>query len=205
MQLSKNYNMADEIQLTEKESFEIITSMINKAKCDYRETGVGALMWGSLVTFCSLITFANYYLHLQWVEYVWFLTYIAVVPQIIISVRESRRKKYKTYNDDAMGGIWISFGVGLALLIYFVDVFKVQNNEILFLIIYGIPTFATGYARKFKPMIIGGIACWAFAVISMYTPFPYRMLLSAAAAQLAWFIPGLILRRRYLNAKEKHV
>src|SRR6266853_5553629 len=101
------------MQLTEQESLEIIARMINKAKCDYRETGIGALMWGSLITFCSLVTFANYYLHWRWANYVWFLTFIAVIPQIIISVRESKRKKYKTYSDDAMGGIWISFGIGL--------------------------------------------------------------------------------------------
>jgi hypothetical protein len=31
------------------------------------------------------------------------------------------------------------------------------------------------------------------------------MLLIVASAQLAWFIPGLILRRRYLKAKLQHV
>ena len=197
--------MENEKTLTEKESFEIITQMINKAKSDYRETGVAALMWGSIVTFCSLVTFINYYLQWQPAKYVWFLTYIAVIPQIIISVRESKKTKYKTYNADAMGGIWISFGIALILLIYFVNTFKAEHNETLFLILYGVPTFATGYTRKFKAMIIGGTACWAFAIASMYIVFPYTMLLTAAAALLAWFIPGLILRRRFLKAKEQHV
>jgi hypothetical protein len=44
-----------------------------------------------------------------------------------------------------------------------------------------------------------------FAIACMYTPFPYSILYSAAAAQLAWFIPGLILRRRYLKAKRGNV
>jgi len=202
MRLLKNYIMATEIQFSERQSLELITTMINKAKNDYVETGISALMWGSIVTFCSLASFINYYFQWQWTKYIWYLAIIAVIPQVIISVREKRKRKYKTYSEDAMGGIWISFGVAMFLLIYFVNTFKVQHNEPLFLIIYGFPTFATGYARSFKAMIVGGIACWVFAVISMYIEFPYTMLLEAGAAQLAWFIPGLILRRRYRRARQ---
>jgi hypothetical protein len=202
MRLLKNYIMATEIQFSERQSLELITTMINKAKNDYVETGISALMWGSIVTLCSLVSFINYYFQWQWAKYIWFLAIIAVIPQVIISVREKRKRKYKTYSEDAMGGIWISFGVAMFLLIYFVNAFKVQHSEPLFLIIYGFPTFATGYARSFKAMIIGGIACWAFAIISMYIHFPYTMLLEAGAAQLAWFIPGLILRRRYRRARQ---
>ena len=202
MQLLKNYIMATETQFSERQSLELITTMINKAKNDYVETGISALMWGSIVTLCSLVSFINYYFQWQWAKYIWFLAIIAVIPQVIISVREKRKRKYKTYSEDAMGGIWISFGVAMFLLIYFVNAFKVQHSEPLFLIIYGFPTFATGYARSFKAMIIGGIACWAFAIISMYIHFPYTMLLEAGAAQLAWFIPGLILRRRYRRARQ---
>jgi hypothetical protein len=194
--------MATETQFSERQSFELITTMINKAKNDYVETGISALLWGSVVTFCGVISFINYYLQWQWAKYIWFLAIIAVVPQMIISVREKRKRKYKTYSEDAMGGIWISFGVAMFLLIYFVNAFKVEHSAPLFLIVYGFPTFATGYARSFKAMIIGGIACWVFAIISMYIEFPYTMLLEAGAAQLAWFIPGLILRRRYRRARQ---
>ena len=53
--------MNDEDEINEQQSLDIITQMINKAKCDYEETGIGALMWGGLVSFCSLITFGNLY------------------------------------------------------------------------------------------------------------------------------------------------
>lgn len=187
------------------ESFQIITQMINKAKNDFRETGVGALMWGSIVTFCSLISFGNYWWHTEALNYIWFLTFIAIIPQIIISINERKKKKYKGYNDDAMGGIWISFGITIFLLSFYNNLYRAEHSETLYLIIYGVPTFATGFSRRFMPMIIGGIACWVIAITSMYTTFPYTMLLTAAAAQLAWFIPGLILRRRYMKAKDRHV
>ena len=47
--------MTEEKILTEKESLDLITSMINKAKCEYAETGISTLMWGMVVIFCSLI------------------------------------------------------------------------------------------------------------------------------------------------------
>lgn len=197
--------MADEKLLTEQESLQLITSMINKAKNDYADTGVAALMWGTIITFCSLITFGNYWWKVAQLQQIWILTAIAIIPQIIISVRESKRKRFKTYNDDAMGGIWISFAITLFLLSYYTNLYPVPNPNALFIVVYGIPTFATGIARRFKPMIIGGAACWVFAIAAMYTPFPYSMLYTAGAAQLAWFIPGLILRRRYVKAKAQHV
>jgi len=196
--------MDEEKQLTEQESLELIASMIAKAKCDYSETGVGALMWGTIITFCSLVTFAGYFLHWDWVSIIWYLPMLAVIPQIIISVKETKAKKYKTHTDDAMAGIWISFGISLSLLSYFVNKYHVPHEVSIFLVLYGYPTFSSGIARKFKPMIIGGIACWILAIFSMFVAFPYTMLISAAEALLAWFIPGLILRGIYLKAK-KHV
>ncbi len=194
--------MEEEKQLSEQESLELITRIISKAKNDYTETGISALIWGSIITLCSLTVFAGYYLHWRGIDKVWWLTFIAVIRQIIISIQERKRKKYTTYGEDAMGGIWISFGITMLLLSFFTNAVKVDNATYLFLIAYGIPTFSTGFARRFLPMIIGGIACWVFAVICMYILFPYSMLFTAAAAQLAWFIPGLIVRKRYLKAKQ---
>ena len=155
--------------------------------------------------FCSLVTFANHYFNWPALDYVWFLTIAAVIPQIIIAIREGKNRKHRAYDDDMMGGIWISFGIAIFLLSYFVNVYQVSEQAPLFLILYGVPTFATGYARRFKPMIIGGIACWVLAIVSHYTPYPYVMLCITAAAQLAWFIPGLIIRQCYLKAKAQHV
>ena len=197
--------MTEEKELTEIESINLITNMINKAKNDYVDTGVGALMWGSIITFCGLITFANNWWKIPSLENVWWLTAIAIIPQLIISYNESKRKKFKTYSDDVMSGIWLSFAFTLFLLTYYINKFTVPNPNALFIIVYGIPTFATGVSRRFTPMIIGGVACWICAVAAMEVTFPYSMLLTAAAAQLAWFIPGLILRKRYLKAKAQHV
>lgn len=41
-------------ELTEKKSFDLIATMINKEKNSYYDTGAGAIMWGTVVSFCSL-------------------------------------------------------------------------------------------------------------------------------------------------------
>ena len=194
-----------EKEMTGLESLELIARMIRKAKKDYMDTGISGLLWGSVITFCSLVTFLNYWLQWSWLGYIWLLTFVAVIPQVIVSIRESKNRKHRAYEDDLMGGIWISFAITMFLLSWFSSAYQIPHDASLFLIIYGIPTFATGYSRRFRPMIIGGIACWIFAILSTFSTFPYTMLYTAGAAQLAWFIPGLILRRRYLKAKRQHV
>ena len=43
--------------LTEKESLELISQMINKAKNSYHDSGIGPILWGSVIALCSLVTF----------------------------------------------------------------------------------------------------------------------------------------------------
>jgi hypothetical protein len=197
--------MEQEKEFTSQESLALIARMITKAKKDYYDTGLSSLLWGSVITLCGLTTFVNHWLGYPALGYIWFLTVFAVAPQVIIAVRESRSRKRRSYEDDLMGGIWISFGIAIFLLSYVVNVYPTSQPTALFLTLYGVPTFGTGYARQFRPMLLGGIACWVLAIVSLFLAFPYTVLCITAAAQLAWFIPGLILRKRYLKAKKGNV
>src|SRR5436853_210638 len=96
----------EEENFSEQESLQLITRMINKAKTDFVETGISALMWGGIISFCALVQFLAFFYPLSWAPNVWWLTFLAVIPQIIISFRERRRRMFKTYEADAMGGIW---------------------------------------------------------------------------------------------------
>jgi len=201
----------EEVFFSGEESLQLITQMISKAKNDFVETGISALMWGSIIPICALVQFASFFYNIPHAEYIWYLTFFAVIPQLVISYREKKRKKFTSHHEDAMGGIWIAFAITMFLMGFYLDSLKnitysEMHADTLYLIIYGIPTFASGFARRFTPMLIGGIACWILAIISVYISFPYTMLLVALAALLAWFIPGIILQRRYQKAKKgQHV
>ena len=184
----------------------MIAKMIRKAKRDYLDTGLSSLLWGSVIIICSLVAYVNSYLNIPALNLVWFLTVVAVVPQIVIAIREGKKRGSRYYEEDQVGGIWIAFGITMFLFGFIFSRFPTYDGiSALYLAVYGIPTFATGYARKFKPGIFGGIACWVLAVLSLYTPDRYSVFLMAGGALLAWFIPGLILRMRYLKAKQQHV
>lgn len=195
----------EEKQLSEQESLQLITEMIGKVKNDFHESGISALLWGSVIIFCSLVSLLNIYLKIQWLEYVWLLTFVAIVPQVIVSVRESRQRRYKSHTSDAMSGIWTSFGIAIFMVSFYSGMFQLPHPSILYLTLYGMPTFATGLVHRFRPMIIGGLICWAFALVCFFTnSAAIELVLFALAAFFAWLLPGIILRRRYLKAK-RHV
>ncbi|WP_431212143.1 winged helix-turn-helix domain-containing protein [Puia sp. P3] len=187
--------------MTGQESLELISRMISGARKDYYETGVSSLLWGSIITICSLVTFTNYYLR-------WPGSGIRVVPDYCRRRSPDshlhpgkKARGFKSHDEDLMSGIWISFGISMFILSWVMAYINVQFQPPIYMVVYGIPTFTVGYGRRFKPMVIGGIACWVLAICAIFAAFPYVMLYMAAAAQLAWFIPGLILRKRYLKAK----
>jgi hypothetical protein len=213
-----------EKKLSEKESLDLIAMMINKAKDSYHDTGVGAIMWGSVIAVCSLVKLAEVHFDFRLPFDIYLLTILAVVPQVFITIREKKERKVKTYDDAYMDYIWLGFGISIALLIFITNsVFKawipvdIEYNKLtghdadfrfrefiapLFLLLYGMPTFVTGAACKFKPMLWGGLLCWVCCIITVFTTIKIDLLLTAFSAVVAWLIPGIIMEREYRMAKK---
>jgi hypothetical protein len=199
--------MEKEQSLTSEQSLELITRMIIAAKNDYYDTGISALLWGSVIIFCCMVGYANTYLNLPALNYVWWLTVVAVAPQVIISIRERKARGYRSHVSELIGGVWFSYAIAV-FLFSFLDSrldMKQGTDFCVYLTLFGIPTFATGYGRHFRPMIIGGIACWVLAILVLFIRDRNVFFLMAGGALLGWFIPGLILRKRYLKVKKQHV
>jgi hypothetical protein len=194
-----------EDDLSHKESLAIIEEMIYKAKNSYHESGTSALLWGGTIMLCSAVSFGNTWWKIDGLYMVWWLTLIAIIPQVVISIRESKAQKFKSHTDDAMNGIWISYGIAIFILSFYTSVVKPEGSSCLFLILYGMPTFATGYTHRFTAMIIGGIICWIAAIISIYTSARIDFALFFISAFFAWFLPGLILRNDYLKKRISNV
>lgn len=198
--------MDKEKQLSEQESLRIIAEMIQLVKKDFYDTGISALMWGTVVGFCGLFCFLG--ISFNWdfnYFFVWNLTFIALLPQIAIAITERRRRKAKE-NIDTVSIIWIVFALIMFGLALYTSVLKtVPSPSSLYLLVYTIPTLTTGIVRKFKAVIIGGFICYICFIISCFTSYKIDMLLQSIAAISAWLIPGLILRHRYIKSTTKHV
>jgi hypothetical protein len=208
---------------SEADSLKIITEMIGKAKNSYHDKGIGPILWGSIITICSLVSFLRIQYNFKLPFDIWLLTLAAIIPQIIFSVKEKRTRKVKSYNDDAMDYIWMCFGIAIFLLIHInTNLINVLNKVFydyralggklpdfnfysystsMFLLLYGMPTIITGGIMKFKPMLYGGILCWVCCIITVYTNIKVDLLLTALSAMAAWLIPGIILWMRYKKAE----
>jgi hypothetical protein len=209
--------------LSEQESLQLISTMINKAKDVYHDTGWGAILWGAVIAVCSIVSFLEQQFSFKLPFDIYLLTLLAIIPQIIIVIKQNRMRKAKTYDDVYLDSIWLAFGISIFLLVHI-------NNHVfhawqpvakhykeltgvssgfrysefvmpLFLMLYGIPTFITGKACRFSPMLWGGIVCWVGSVVACYTTMKADLLITATAAIVAWFIPGLIMLKEYRAAK----
>lgn len=215
-------------KLTEKESLELIATMINKAKDFYYDTGLSSIMWGIVIAVCSLVKLSEIHFGFRLPVDVYWLTFVAVVPQIFITIREKKERKVKAYDDVYMDNIWLAFGICIFLLILIINTVAADVSPLindyrelskgradalafhfyeyvspLFLLLYGFPTFITGAACKFKPMLWGGIFCWLCCIASIYTHVKIDLLLTAASAIMAWLIPGILMQREYRLYKKE--
>ena len=191
--------MADQ-KLTEQESLQIITEMIQKVKPRLHTGGTSAILWGTAVAIAGLVSFAQLHWHFYIGFDIWLLVLAALIPQIFITLREKRGKKVTNYQEDALNGIWTAYGIGIFALVFYLRVIPaVPSRGSLLLILYGIPTLATGIAMKFRPMLIGSILCYLFFIASCYLSAEFDWLFNGLAAIANWLIPGLILRHRQLK------
>ena len=75
----------------------------------------------------------------------------------------------------------------------------------IYILIYAMPTLANGIIKQFRPMIVGAIIAYILFIVSCFTSSKYDMLLGTIAALVCWFIPGIILRKKYNQQKAVNV
>jgi hypothetical protein len=221
--------MLEENKLSGQESLQIITEMIQKVKGSFNENGSSAILWGAVVAFCGLVSFAQAQFNFSIGFDVWLLIMVAVIPQLYIVFKEKKKNLVKTYQQAATDDIWLVYGISIVALVLYQNIVPGASDTILhkegiqllqkntttgeikdfhyyvpgissiYLIIYAFPTIATGLVCKFRPMIYGALICYVLFIISLYVEFKYDMLLMGLAGIFNWLIPGFILRQRYIK------
>jgi uncharacterized protein with PQ loop repeat len=217
--------MENKEKLTEQESLNLIAMMITKAKESFHDTGIGAIMWGSVIAICSLVRLSEIQFNYKLPFDIYLLTLVAVIPQIFITIKEKRERKVKSYDDAYIDYLWLGFGISIFLLVHisnnifgewgsWADEYRnitgkaasfqfYEYVSTLFLMLYGMPTFVTGAACKFKPMLWGGIFCWVCSIVTVYTSGKIDLGLTAASAIMAWLIPGILMEKEYRRYKKQ--
>ena len=187
--------------LNEQTSLLLIESMINKAKNRFSESGTLYLIWGIVIFVCSITQFiATYFYNYSEVYYIWYLTWLVLIYQVYFLARKKKREKVKTYTDEILGYVWICFIVCLVMLVFIVlynKAYLLVNPAIL--VAYAIPTFLSGAILKVRSLFLGGICCWILALSTVFIPAEFHILLIAVAVLVAWIVPGIHMRKRYLK------
>jgi hypothetical protein len=189
----------EEINMTEAESMQLISSMINRAKNRFNETGFLYLLWGWVVLICCITQFvAAYFFNYVSAYHIWFLTWIVLIYQVFFLRKKRKFRKVRTYTDDINQFVWITFFICGMLLVFILMQFKtyeVINPAVL--VMYGMPIFLSGIILKFRPLLIGGIFCWVFAAASPFINTEFQLLLIAGSIISGWIIPGYLLKQKF--------
>jgi hypothetical protein len=151
--------MESEKNFSEKESLRIITEMIAEAKGGYfHDSGIGAILWGAVVGFAGFMTFLSLQFDWQFEFDWWILTFLALIPQAIISYKERKKKVVKTQIGLALDTVWVIFGISIFAIITYSNVTPVVTEKFL---------EDAGYVLMKKDLETGSITeyhlLWAFS------------------------------------------
>ncbi len=134
-------------KLTEKESLEVITSMIARTKARYLGSGNILLMWGYLAVFSSILVWILLAATRQNVwNWLWFAIPVIGMPLTsIMARREKRTDGAVTYSDKITSHLWSIFGVSEIVLTF----------------------ICLGFS------LIGGIKCWTAMIVYTIIAAPF--------------------------------
>lgn len=186
----------DERKLTEKESLEVITSMIARTKAHYLGSGNILAMWGYLVVIVSIAVWILLASTGQgtW-NWLWFAIPLIGFPcTFIMSRKEQHGHGAVTYSDKITSGLWTIFGVSelmLTLICLGFALFGGVNcwSAMLAYTVLVAPCaeIAQGLVVKEKSLVGGGIVGWIVGMITICC------LVGGISLTADWYMPLFIL------------
>ena len=191
--------MAEETLLSQEKSLEIIQQMIQKAKTNFTDNGLGWLVWGSLIFISSLATFFLIKTNSRNIFMAWNIFGGIAIVLLAYDFLKPKRQGAKSYVSDILRYVDIGFMVCLFIIIFSMNVAVGPNAGFGYLLmLYGFLMLIQSGALKFKPLLVGSVVNWVGAVGIFLNPvFKYDMLITAAAVFIGYIIPGLILRKQF--------
>ena len=117
--------------MSEQESLQLITDMIQKAKASYYETGISPLLWGSAVFAAAMLTFLQQQFQFRLPFDIWLIVLFAIIPQVIISIRESKHRKFRNHTDIAIDAVWLTYAITLFGLVAYQNIVPAVSENLI--------------------------------------------------------------------------
>ena len=193
----------EEKQISGQEGLAIIQQMINTAKKEQKDNGMGWIIWGWLLFLASVFTYIN--IKTQW-RSTWFFwnlfgafTLVVLLYQVIRYSFFRRKDKVRTYMKDLFEKLNVGFFIQLFFVILAMNLGISPLKGFAILIgTYGFWILIYGALLDFKPSIIGAFVTWAFGIGALFAEsFEQTMILHAAAVLFGYIIPGHIAYKEF--------
>jgi len=188
----------EEKNLTEEESMLIIQQMINTAKHEQKDNGVGWILWGWLLLLVSVLTYIN--LYTRWFSTYYFWTYFGILSLLLIlySVVKyyffRKGERARTYTGELFQKLNVGFFITIMFIIFSMNTgLNPMKGFPLLIGLYGFWILIYGTALDFKPSIIAAYITWGLGFAGFFVhSFETIMLLHGSAALVGYIIPGHI-------------
>ena len=190
----------DKENFSPEESLQLIHTMIAKTRSEISAKAHYFLVWGWIVFIActgqfllkNVFSYDKHYI-------VWLLIIVGVIYSIYMGFKEGRSEKVKTYVGESMRYLWTGMAITYFVIsIIFSKIGWGTSIYPFFIILYALGTFVSGCILRFKPLIIGGILAWIFAIIAVFLDYDYQMLAAAAAILVSYIIPAYLLPKKIL-------
>jgi len=200
----------DERELSQQDSLLLIHQMIETAKKEQRDDGMGWILWGWMLFAASVLTIAN--LHFNWYGafFFWNLfgiaTIVIFIYETINTLLRKKRPKVRTYTKDLFEKLNAGFFISLMIIIVAINTGVPPTKGFALLIsLYAFWILIYGSALNFKPSVIGAYVTWGFGIAALFVKtFELVMLMHAMGVLFGYIIPGHIAHREFnaLHRKE---
>jgi len=204
-------NLSPAENISEADQLELIHKMINSARDEHHENGLGWIVWGIILFVASLGTY--FMLEYQLKGSFWLWNIVLPIGLLLIFISVIRRKKRQhhrslSYAQELLERMGIGFFASLLAMIAGINAYFMFGNGTgdiefwgFFYILYAFWMFIHGSALKFRPLIVGAILNW-IAGICMFVieDMKYEMLAGAIAILLGYLVPGYLL---FIQSKKR--
>lgn len=177
-----------------RESLRVIDQMIARTKFrPIKEDSLITMLWGYLVLFAALGHWSlQAVASSKYAPAAWFLMVPGIIITIFLVAKARKKRRAKTYVDEAVGQVWTAFAFGFLILFFFMSASNVHFLPVV-LLLYGCSLWMQGGLIRFRPYQIGGLVCWVAGAIAFLLPPDNQLLVLAAAVVFGYIIPGHLL------------
>ena len=198
----------EEKNISGQESLEIIRQMIQTAKNEQKDNGIGWIVWGWLLFMASTFTLINAYTNWMNTFFFWnvfgCITLVLLLYETWIALSGKSKAPVKTYTNELFRKLNTGFFISLMLIIFSMNLGVPPTRGFALLLgLYGFWIIIYGAVLNFKPSIIGAYITWGFAFGSLFVyDFRVTMLLHALAVLFGYIIPGHIAYKEFNKVEE---